>query len=243
MKKNLVILLLLLFSGIIVKSQVCSPNTSLQPNQVDPDSDAGQTFINGYINTPYSATYTISVPATIDVMPGVIPPIQVNHIKYLGIDGLPPGLTAVQSTGDSLWPGGTFGCILISGTPTEAGVFNLSLKQEMSTATTLPLNNENYSITILAGTPSSVNNNSMNGIEVLATFVNDKTCTINLFSNDNTSIIISLYSLSGQLIFDNKHIVNNGENQISINMNDIKQGLYIVRIASEKSVIVQKVMF
>lgn len=241
MKKKLLFLLLLLVSSWVVNSQVCNPNSSLQPNQVDPNSDAGQTFVDGYVNVAYSATYSIHVPAEFEVIPGLSLPV--NHIKYKGIEGLPPGLVATPSQSDSIWTGGTIGCVLISRTPMQTGVFNLTLNQELSSVTTLPLNNTSYTITIQGGTPSSVNNNIQGGLSINSVILKENLVRVNVLTSENSDVSVAVYSVSGQLIYEEKSNLIVGENELKINVNDIKQGVYIVRVATEKAILTQKVLF
>jgi hypothetical protein len=241
MKKSLLISLVLSFVNISLMAQVCTPNSTLQPNQVDPNSETGQTFINGAIGVYYEDVYSIHVPDTFSVLGN---PVNVTHIKFLGITGLPAGITAQVNLADSTWLGGTIGCVKISGTPTAGGVFNLSLLQQLllqSIPTAIPLNNNAYSITISGG--SSIESHNADGFDVFTNAENsnsDNVC-INIKSGVSSDVNIQIYSVTGQLVYSSQKNISQGINKINIGKN-LNSGIYSVRVESENSRVVRKIM-
>jgi len=76
------------------------------------------------INQPYNFTLTAVVPTEVPFNGQMVP---LTYVQITNITGLPPGMTYVCNPGNCTFNGGTNGCILITGTPTAAGEYSLSV--------------------------------------------------------------------------------------------------------------------
>ncbi len=235
MKKKLLPFLLILTIATTLKAQVCTPNSALQPNETDPAS--GQTFVNGTPSTPYEDVYSVSVPANFSQSGFTF---DITNMKYMGIEGLPAGLVAEVSPADSIWPGGTIGCVKISGTPTSDGNYTLTLKQSLSLSMNgtpipqpVPANNTTYTITIGSGGPSSINDNdgdfriiSSNGS------ISSGNLAINLNNNQINELNITIYNTTGQKVVATKQNTTQGFNRLNIDISSLQKGVYFVSVDS-----------
>lgn len=232
-------MLFVIFAVSKLSAQVCVPNSTLLENQVDPDSDNSQTFVDGTINVPYDDTYSIHVPTIFDVLGN---PINVVSIKFMGIQGLPPGLTAMPNPVDSLWPFGTIGCVKISGTPTSSGVFTLSLKQELDLGfTVLPLDNNAYTLNITA--PVGIVNNARQNISLQNVEKNENNMVLTIYSPENEEVRISLLSVAGVRVIDISEKLESGHNNIAFETQGLSKGVYIISISTPERSINNKILF
>ncbi len=135
---KIISLLILISSGILIaqctsdQSFVASGNSGIYPNMMP----------NGSINSPYNQSYTIVTEDSIGVdlsnyapiPPGAPIPTQlfqvgVDNVFLDSVIGLPKGLSiSYCDISTCSWAGGASGCFVISGTPTEGGIFDVKLK-------------------------------------------------------------------------------------------------------------------
>ncbi len=84
--------------------------------EVCPDSLA-----HGYLNLLYSQVATILAPLS-DTNG-----IPIHHLTLQSVDNLPPGLTFQTNAANNEFLAGNYYCILMEGTPQEAGTFDLKI--------------------------------------------------------------------------------------------------------------------
>ncbi len=115
--------ILFLFIASYTSSQAqCVPGTSTDPG-ITPDSATG--LAPAVAGQPYNQVMQIVVPTDTVTMIGPIPvPVTIVSISLTSFTGLPPGLTYTCTPSNCVFPGGSNGCVLISGTPTVSGTFN-----------------------------------------------------------------------------------------------------------------------
>jgi len=119
------LLALLTLAISITGSQVtaqCTPDLSITVPGVYPDSATG--LPPGTVGVPYSEV--IQVKVLTDTSQGGFP-VVITSITITGVTGLPPGLTYSCNPSNCIFPGGSNGCILLSGTPSVAGTFMLNV--------------------------------------------------------------------------------------------------------------------
>lgn len=101
----------------------------MSPEECPDPEDNGQvcpdTLAYGFLNQLYSQAATIRAPLT-DTS-GVV----IHSIKLLAVDNLPPGLTWVSNTPDSIFLAGNYYCVLMDGTPSDTGTFLLKIVVEV----------------------------------------------------------------------------------------------------------------
>jgi len=132
MNKKLIYAFILFFTGMMItvgytNAQVCAPDPQYTQPGIYPDSITN--LDSGIVNIAYSDTITVIVPldtiSSICPCGGCIPCVDIDSIVLTNITGLPPGLSYQCVPPSCAFPGGTSGCVLISGTPTVAGTYNL----------------------------------------------------------------------------------------------------------------------
>lgn len=111
MKKSLLILGLF-FGGMAALQAQCTIQNSCTPTSGYCGSPAsGGSLPNGQENVPYSTTIQLSVATSYSVATITSASVSINSAS------LPTGLTASTNPSNGVVPGGSDGCVLISGTP------------------------------------------------------------------------------------------------------------------------------
>ena len=124
-KNTLCVIGLIGFFTLNLKAQVCTPDTQYTSSGLHPDSATG--LDSATLGVYYEEVITVVVPADTVISPGPPPIIiPIDSLVMTNVTGLPPGLTYGCEPPSCHWPGGTTGCILISGTPTDTGTYSLT---------------------------------------------------------------------------------------------------------------------
>jgi hypothetical protein len=92
----------------------CVPNTSIS-GYFSPTFEEG--LPDATVGTAYDATIHMHVPT--DTV--IVITFTVDSIKLLDVEGLPNGVTWACNASDCIMPGGSYGCIQLSGTPNDYG--------------------------------------------------------------------------------------------------------------------------
>lgn len=121
MIRKLLLVILLITSIQVSNSHAqCVPDLSITVPGIYPDSATG--LPGGTVGIPYSEDIQAKV-LTDTSLSGL--PVIITSITLSSVTGLPPGLTYTCTPSSCVFPGGSNGCMLLSGTPTTAGVFPL----------------------------------------------------------------------------------------------------------------------
>lgn len=121
MLKRLLLVAFLISSVVAVHAQ-CVPDLSITSPGIYPDSATG--LPSGNVGTPYNEV--IQVKVLTDTVSGGFPVI-ITNITITSVTGLPPGITYSCNPATCIFPGGSNGCILLSGTPSTQGTFPLTV--------------------------------------------------------------------------------------------------------------------
>ena len=123
--KRIALLIISLFILLATNQTVfgqCTPDPQYTSPGIYP-----ATVPDGCVNSPYSETITVIIPAdtTVNIPPTLTVPIQ--SVELVNVLGLPPGVTYQCSAPNCLFPGNSTNCVQVSGTPTTAGVYTIDL--------------------------------------------------------------------------------------------------------------------
>ena len=122
MKKRLQSYFLALMAFLVipfsVNAQVCMPDSQYTASGIYPD-----TLPNTCVNEPYSQTVTLVIPE--DTVIGF--PVDIDSVVLQDVIGLPPGLSYLCEPTNCSFAGGTNSCVLVSGTPTVPGTYEIDI--------------------------------------------------------------------------------------------------------------------
>lgn len=124
--KKLVFSVAVIAMAIAAQAQ-CTPDETLIPDAFGVYPDTTQNFVNGVVGTPYSQILHFKAPSDAgDVDPNFAGQ-TIESFTVTGVDGMPPGLSYACNISNCQYAGGSTGCAAITGTPTEAGTFEMTI--------------------------------------------------------------------------------------------------------------------
>ncbi|MBL7882609.1 MAG: T9SS type A sorting domain-containing protein [Bacteroidia bacterium] len=243
-KKLLLSVSAILTFAFNTSAQICTPNVSCVPASQTygacPDSTTGLAI--GTVGVPYTQTVSIKVPADGSDF-GF--PIPISDITIVGVDSLAPGLIYQCAPSNCVFPGGTNGCILISGTPTQVWHKKIIVRAEAHNTTfglTIPETNEQYFSTVIPAT--GINDLNMSKFDVHQNSPNpfSERTEIYFSSLDNSQIEFKVYNLVGALVYNNKFNGEKGVNTIRLEANSFAPGVYIYSVKNGNQTITKRMV-
>jgi hypothetical protein len=232
--------------GINANAQ-CTPDVSCLPGGttygVCPDSATG--LPHGTVGVPYNATVSFMIPATTDDFG--IPGGTLNSVDVTSVDSLAPGLSYVCAPSSCSFPGGSNGCVLISGTPTatwnhqiivnamgHATVFGFPTSQPVTNSQYRSIVDPVAGIETLDLSKFDVDQNSPNPFD-------DKT-EIRFSSVNPCEVEFKVYNMLGSVIFSKTYAADKGVNKITIGAHSFAPGAYMYSIKNGNKTITKRMI-
>lgn len=215
----------------------CTPNTScvdvLNPGEICPEE-----LPDGTVNVPYSETVTIIPPATYDLGSGSV---TIKKIKITNVENVPPGLTWTPNPANAefvVTSPATRGCVLLSGTPTTAGTYNLKIHivpyvsvGGIPVAGSEVVDDTSLSITI--NTATGINYN-LSKLTALDPQPNPYTSSTRLGFNAPKAgwFELIVFDVLGNKLHEEKKVAQKGENFFEFTGSKLSRGVYFYSIQS-----------
>ncbi len=236
MKNELRILMLFLF-GFLFTTMVygqCTPADSTSCPDPENNGEVCPDSLNvGYLLHQYNQTISILPPPQLDTGGLTIP---IHHLKLIDVGNLPPGITWVSNTDDSVFMAGNYYCVLFSGTPTDTGSYVLKIIVDVYASfggsyfylsrvidsTSLTMHIEK----------SSGTNNLADGKGDISFYPNpfSKDFRLKFYSSGHGYAAMKIYTLQGIEVMQKDFYSSTGENIIFIDGSKLPCGNYVVKI-------------
>lgn len=279
MKKSLLTVSLSIATVAAMAQAVCTPDVScLPPTQtggVCPDSTSAIALLTGTVGTPLTTTFSVKIPAstvysgqTVTLnqfavtnieakVNGAFGPLSAVGMTYLGAGTNTPssgnGPSGVTMTKFCYFPAPAQAgkCIVVSGTPTVAGVFPIKISSQArgvifgATVWAAAPDDNSYYLTI---NPSSVGLKTtlVNGSQFGVISANP-----NPFA-DNTTILynapeaakttFTVFNVLGEQVYTNVYTAQAGQNAIEFKANNLTSGMYVYTLTNGKETTTQRLI-
>ncbi len=236
MKKLLLFVALICFLGFQNVSAQCTPIPFPPPALTDPDTSAG--IPTAYATVPYNHTIHVRVPADTIVMGTNLP---IDSIGVDSITGLPPSFSYATNSPNDYWIGGTFGCFIVQGTPTQSdtGVYKMIMHTKIflgHNANNTILYDAEFDFVILDSSMVGFGDVNLEEFIVRQNAPNpfDEITTIRFNSPQVDKYTFEVYDIAGKLVRSEDIYASQGLNYIVFQKGDLPSGLYIYKLSSEK---------
>jgi type IX secretion system substrate protein len=224
----------------------CTPN----PNNIaliTPDTITN--FASGTVAVPYSQMVYVHPPIDTTGTVGTIT-IHVNPLDSIvlnNINNLPPGLSYACNPSNCVFPGGVSGCMAITGTPTTAGLYQLSIEitaygKEATTgfAVFYPFTIQSYYINI--NTNSGIQFYDPSNFQLLE-FGHDPVrehLTLKMNSPKVINADVSVFNIIGKSVYGKPVLLKQGINTVDFSTKDLAPGVYILTLKNEPYVLTRR---
>jgi hypothetical protein len=257
---------LVVLGGTTARAQVCTPDPlallagipGVYPSPLPPLNQTA--LASGQQGDPYSQTFTFVVPAdtTIDLSSVIgfpFPPVtvSVNYLQVSGITGTAPGLNYACDPSNCQWPGGSNGCALLSGTPTQSGVFNVvmsaafnySVPQQVPViggqAIDIPFPGLEWTQDIAA---VGVQDQQANNLWISQNAPNPfhGTTKITYHAPKPSAVEFTVMDVTGKVMHTETLRATAGDNTFSFDATDLAGGIYLYRLSNGEKTAVSKMV-
>lgn len=238
MKAKTSFLLILFFFtfGTFTAWSQCEP---MGPEECPDPENNGEicpdTLAIGIVGQPYSQVATILVPDTDTTG------VPLHHFTLVAVDNLPPGLNWESNAPDNEFLAGNYYCILLDGTPTEAGIFPLKIVVDIYIDF---FGNPLYVMTITDSTSLSIEvldntgiiNFSLSDLLVYNSYPNPFSTWTNIryYVSSSGEVSLNVYSLVGEMVHQERKMASKGDNSFLFNGSKLAAGTYIYILRTEK---------
>ncbi|PKP47193.1 MAG: hypothetical protein CVT94_12170 [Bacteroidetes bacterium HGW-Bacteroidetes-11] len=231
--KKYITLLIISFLAVTLAFGQCIPDPQYTQPGIYPDSATG--FPPAIATYEYNFVITAIIPADTIVFP--FPRMNIDSIGVAEITGMPEGFQAIPSRPSGFWLGGTSGCMLITGTPTEAqvGVYPLAITvvgYMGGLGLPIPYTIDYYSIIVLPAASYGIDEAGVNGNIRMKAFPNPSSDIFNLefYAQSAGNFECLIYDSRGRLLKSETIASNTGNHSYSIDGSDLEPGVYFCRL-------------
>lgn len=247
MKKKIysfVLLVSALFLGMISISAQCVPDTVNCKDTATAGLFCPRILADGYVGQAYSEVITIIPPGQYNY-PG-FGAVEVIKIVVKEVQNMPPGIT-YEASADEFFPDTAY-CVLLSGTPDSAGVFDLAIT--VTATVNIP------SIGVIQAdatddTSVSITIHAEAGLDNPAWEDQFVVCGPNPFSNTTTISLRSkgiedaelvVYNLLGGVVYREQLRTSPGINRFLFDGQDLRHGTYVYHVSTKGEVYTNRLL-
>ncbi len=240
MKKTLLTLLLAIFYASSGYAQ-CTPDTTLTEVVVPPfgskiDSvNQAVIFPYAYVNQPYSEVIYFRIP-TDTFFAAVNDTIPINYVKLDALIGLPATMTLSCVPSNCTFPGGSFGCAVMQGTPTTKDSISLGVAIEYNISISglpTPIKDtlRGYYI-VVKDAPISIEEvaKKSSDVRIYPNPIKDR-LFLSFNSESGKSAELKIHSIIGTQVYHGKYNTQYGSNKVELNTAKLNSGIYLYSLS------------
>jgi hypothetical protein len=247
--KNLVlqtcaVLILCLFSYPVYAQ--CEPDTVNCKDVLMPGEICPLILPDGIVNEAYDEIFTVIPPSSATIYTGTV---DIVKIVIDTVGNLPPGLN-YQTNSDTFYVDTAY-CVLLSGTPTTPGIYDLYIRVIPFLYSPLlkivipgPAVVDDTSLTIIVRDPSGINEYRGKVFSVLEALPNPfgTNTRIGFYTRNQGLFELRIYNLLGKLIYSEDIAGLPGKNYFSFNGIELQPGTYLYNISGNGNSITKKLI-
>jgi hypothetical protein len=224
---------------LIVSSQIsfaqCEPDTVNCKDVLLPGEICPLILPEGIVNESYEEVFTVIPPYQAILEYGII---DIVKIVIDTVGNLPPGLNYLTNS-DTFYVDTAY-CVLLSGTPTTPGIYDLYIRVIPFLYSPLlkivfpgPAVVDDTSLTIIIRDPSGIDEFQGKDFSILEAFPNPfrNDTRIGFFTRNHYPFELRIYNLLGQIIYYERVSGVPGRNYFNFNGMTLQSGTYLYNIS------------
>lgn len=213
-------------------SAQCTPDPDLIPDAFGVYPDTTTNFANGVVGEPYSQILHFKAPTEAGEINPQFTGATINTFTVTGVDGIPPGLAYACNISNCQYNGGSTGCAAITGTPTTAGTYEMTINITANItipilgSQNVPQSFEGYRIIVSEDGGVSIEKNSISKLNVFPNPAQSSLTIANL-KDFSQAYVAKILNVEGKLI---QSLELSGLESVVFNTNNLTSGVYVVEL-------------
>ena len=242
----LVVLAVAIFPELQLSAQ-CEPDTVNCKDTGEPGQICPPNLPDAVLNEAYEEIITVLAPDTATVsVGGVEVPIGLVYITVDSVNNLPSGIQ-YEANAEIFYPDSAY-CILVSGTPTEAGTFQLKIKVSayVNVGAGLVVKGGEFtdstSVSITVKGTSSIDPYKVHEFQVLPSAPNpfSETTRLGIYTPFDEHVKLQVYNILGKLMHEEVQGVPPGEHYFEFSGSELEPGTYFYRVTNSQELFTGK---
>lgn len=238
-------LVLFLFAIIILSvSEIfaqCTPVPFPGPSLTNPDTAQG---IKVAVETQaYNQVLHFRIPADTNFNGAVIP---IDSAGIVSVTGAPTSISWLSNSPNNYWPGDTFGCVIIQGTPQvgDAGNYNVVIVVEVHAFNSAMPYTLTYDFEILDTSFLSIEMTESKDFQVFQNQPNpfSSSTQINYFAPQSDITELYVFDILGNKVISKKLETVKGKNSFQLYKENLAEGIYIYEMKFQDYIIRRKMI-
>jgi hypothetical protein len=183
----------------------------------------------------YSQIIHIRIPDDTIIAPLVFP-VTIDSAGILGVNNLPQGLSYQTNAPNDIWPGDTFGCVIVQGIPLTAdtGAHNVDIEFIVYGLGQAATNIMTYKFHILDSTHLGFDDLNVDQFALKQNIPNptNGSTQIDFLVNNPSDFIFEVYNLQGQRVHYRSIHARSGVNTFMLDTESYPAGVYVYRLTN-----------
>ena len=229
----LAILAIVILTGIKLSAQ-CEPDTTCV-DIGDPGQFCPIDLPLAVVNVLYDEVVTVIPPGTFEILGTEV---TILYIKIDSVKNIPPGIDYYPNA-DILYPDTAY-CILLTGTPTQAGEFALAIYITAMVDLYGGIEAQvvdDSSIVITVQETAGIDPNQVTEFQVFQNVPNpfSEVTRLDYFTPFEERVELNVYNILGVLVHQESELVPSGKHHFGFDGSALQPGTYFYRVANSKA--------
>jgi len=221
----------------------CTPNPLYQDSIFGVWPDTITDLAPGIAGAFYTDTMNLIVPLDAGEIDPLFAGFTIDSVQLASVNGLPPGITVncnSQTPAPCTMLPSTLGCVLIEGTPTQAGSFPIIVAVTgytvLITPIPIPYQFEGYEINIDPVGIAEIRMSELGNLKNVPNPFNSETDI--MFTMGNASKVdVHVFDLLGQEVWKTSINGKRGQNKVVFDGSSFEQGVYLYQVRAGTSML------
>ena len=241
---------LVLTAVVSLFSVVASAQCTIDPSLTYQDNwgfipDTATNFKKAQLNQAYNQLINFRAPANAKQVDPSQLAIPIQWARLDSASNIPPGLRISCNPSNCQVDGGKDGCGIITGVPTQAGVYNLVLHLTGNAGSII--GDQSFDIVnyrIIVEPSSDLTELNKFGFSLGQNIPNpfNNMTRINFDANRSMNVAFEVMNIMGQTVFQNNISAHNGQNTIDFDASELPSGIYMYSIGNGANKLTKKMI-
>lgn len=244
--KNIILSFIVIIGFSAASIAQCTTDPQYADSTFGAWPDTLTNLASGQVGVPYSDVLQFKIPADAGDVDPTYAGVPIDSVILDNVNGLAPGLTFTCNTSDCTWPGDSQGCAEITGTPTTAGTYDITIDLVGYVTVFGPVSQTatftGYKIVVSPVAGIEMVHKDDFGLKNNVPNPFTDVTTIEFVTGQQREIDFNVINLLGEVVHHQIVAAVPGTNKIEFNGEKLPNGIYVCSLSNGESIISKRMM-